>query len=126
MVETDRVEYKMMNFYQKLLEVHGLMRNYDNIIPNADPVRIEPTQPHQWLLKGETMQLWNEEAGHQVATAINPIVTWAGFIVTTAYVLFAVLNSLLSKRGIEWPSLIRSQGNTEWKGETSISFLIKC
>ncbi|KAH8554047.1 Dolichyl-phosphate-mannose-protein mannosyltransferase-domain-containing protein [Umbelopsis sp. PMI_123] len=115
MVETDRVEYKMMNFYQKLLEVHGLMRNYDNIIPNADPVRIEPTQPHQWLLKGETMQLWNEEAGHQVATAINPIVTWAGFIVTTAYVLFAVLNSLLSKRGIEWPSLIRSQGNTEWK-----------
>ncbi|KAI8575330.1 hypothetical protein K450DRAFT_194308 [Umbelopsis ramanniana AG] len=115
MVETDRVEYKKSNFYQKLQEVHGLMRNYDKVIPNADSVRFEASQPHQWLLNRETMQLWKEDVGLQVATALNPTVAWTGCAITVFYMLFSVLNSLLSKRGIQWPSFTRSQGSSEWR-----------
>ncbi|KAI9288981.1 hypothetical protein BC943DRAFT_260833, partial [Umbelopsis sp. AD052] len=100
MVETDRVEYKKSNFYQKLLEVHRLMRDYDKVIPNADSVSFEASQPHQWLLNRETMQLWKEDVGLQVATALNPIVALTGCAVTVAFMTFSVLNSLLSKRGI--------------------------
>lgn len=118
MVETDRVVYKKSNFYQKLLEVHELMRKYDKLIPNTDSVKFEASQPHHWLLNRETMQLWKEDVGLQVATALNPAVAWAGCAVTAVYMLFSILNSLLSKRGIQWPSFTRSQGNSEWRGES--------
>ena len=99
------------------------MRNYDKVIPNTDSVRFEASQPHQWLLNRETMQLWKEHVGLQVATALNPTVAWTGCVVTAVYILFSVLNSLLSKRGIQWPSFTRSQGNSEWRGEFFTLFL---
>lgn len=116
MVETDRVIYKNLPMYEKLIEVHELMRNYDKIVPDADTVQAEATLPHQWFLRGVAMQLWNEELGVQIVTTLNPLVRWMGSAVTAIYLVFSVLNSLLSKRGIQWPSFTRSQGSTEWRG----------
>jgi dolichyl-phosphate-mannose--protein O-mannosyl transferase len=116
MVDTDRVNYKRASFYEKMVEVHGIMRNYDKVIPNVEPVNIEVTLPHQWFLQGETMQIWSEELAMQIVTSLNPFVNWIGCTVTAFYLLFSVLNSLLSKRGIEWSTFTRSQGGSQWRG----------
>lgn len=116
MLETDVVQYEPASYYRKMKEIHFLMRNYDDIIPNMDNAKIEPSLPFQWFFRGETMLLWNEKIGIQIATSLNPFINWLGCGVIAVYLVFSVMNSLLSKRGIQWTIFSRSTGGSEWRG----------
>ncbi|KAG2174157.1 hypothetical protein INT43_004177 [Umbelopsis isabellina] len=120
MLETDIVQYEPASFYQKMKEIHFLMRYYDEIIPNMDTAKVEPSLPFQWYLRGETMLLWNEMIGIQIATSLNPFINWLGCGVITVYLVFSVMNSLLSKRGIQWTIFSRSNGGSGWRAYQSI------
>jgi dolichyl-phosphate-mannose--protein O-mannosyl transferase len=120
MLETDVVQYAPASFYRKMKEIHILMRNYDSIIPNMDNAKIEPSLPFQWFFRGETMLLWNERIGIQTAATLNPFISWLGCGVIAVYLVFSVLNSLLSKRGIQWTAFSRSTGSSEWRGNSQV------
>ncbi|KAI8904782.1 Dolichyl-phosphate-mannose-protein mannosyltransferase-domain-containing protein [Gorgonomyces haynaldii] len=101
------VNYKKPNFFQKFIELHRVMFNVNNGLKDSHPF---DSRPGSWPLLQRGIAFWTSKTEHKLIYLIgNPIIWLSVFLSVVGYIGYQLVVQVLLQRGISVAVSVQEQ-----------------